>query len=85
MKRRNENYRKIFVSFFAAFVIVAFSFFIYSLLTGKLSFSSLEQGWDGISIATQFQSGNGTAENPFIIHDENEFLYFKYFKKCITP
>ena len=77
MKVRNEIYKKVFVSFFIAFIITSCSFFIYSLLTGKLSFSSLGEGWDGISVATQFESGNGTKENPYIIRSPEEFVYFK--------
>ncbi len=77
MKIRNEIYRKIFISFFIAFIVLSFSFFIYLLLTGKLTFSSLEQPWDGVSVATQFESGNGTSENPYIIKSPEEFVYFK--------
>ena len=77
MKVRNEIYKRIFVSFFIALIAVSCSFFIYSLLTGKLTFSSYGEGWDGFTVAIQFESGNGTEENPYIIRTPEEFVYFK--------
>ena len=77
VKIRNEIYKKTFISFFIAFIVLSFSFFIYLLLTGKLTFGSLEQPWDGVSVATQFESGNGTSENPYIIRSPEEFVYFQ--------
>lgn len=68
--------KKLFIYFVAAFFVTIFSFAIYSLVTGIMSLGQLD-GWDGVSVATSFSHGNGTEENPYMIHDPSEFIYFK--------
>ncbi len=63
----------IFAVFFFVFAII----FSYFLMTGRITFGSLEDGWDGESIAIEFSGGNGTEENPFLISTPEEFIYFK--------
>ncbi len=77
MKVRNVKTKKIFFSFVALFVLTSFSFFIYVLLTGSISFGSKEDIWDGETIASSFGTGNGTKDNPYIIKTPDEFVYFK--------
>ena len=77
MKLKDKKIKKLFLSFFAALMLTSFSFFIYTLLTGKISFSELEDGWDGTTVATSFSAGNGTKENPYVIKTPEEFVYFK--------
>lgn len=77
VKLKDKKIKKLFLSFFAALMLTSFSFFIYTLLTGKISFSELEDGWDGTTVATSFSAGNGTKENPYVIKTPEEFVYFK--------
>lgn len=66
-------YRKFITALFA--VIITFA--IYSLITGIISLGELENEWDGVAVATSFSAGNGTEENPYIINNADEFMYFK--------
>ena len=77
MKKLNIMNKKLFISFLAALVLTLVSFFIYSLVTGKITFGAVEDGWDGVSVATSFSVGNGTVDNPYIIKTPDEFMYFK--------
>ena len=77
MKIRKNIYKTLFLSFFAAFLVASFSFVLYSLFTGGFSLAAVEDAWDGESVAKDFSSGNGTSDNPYIIHTPEEFIYFK--------
>ena len=68
--------KRLFIYFIAAFFLAFFSFAIYTLVSGGTSFGQME-GWDGVSVATGFAKGNGTEENPYVIQDAAEFIYFK--------
>ena len=68
----NKSFSLLVLAFFAVFI----SFSIYTLLSGMLSFAELD-AWDGKTIAEEFTSGNGTEENPYVIHSAEEFMYFK--------
>ena len=68
--------KRLFIYFIAAFFLAIFSFAIYSLVSGVISLGQME-GWDGVSVATSFSKGNGTVENPYVIQDASEFIYFK--------
>ena len=76
MKKKLILKNKVFVYFLALFFLALFSFGIYSLVTGILSLSKVE-GWDGQSVSTEFSLGNGTEENPYIIQDAPDYMYFK--------
>lgn len=67
---------KIFVTSFAALFVVAFSFLLINIITGRITFGEAD-AWDGESVASSFSSGNGTLENPYIIGSPEEFLLFK--------
>ena len=69
--------KRIYAFFIIALFLVTFAFGLYSFITGVISFGELEDVWDGVSVATQFESGNGTLENPYIIKTPEEFVYFK--------
>ena len=69
--------KRIYAFFIIALFLVTFAFGLYSFITGVISFGELEDVWDGVSVATQFESGNGTFENPYIIKTPEEFVYFK--------
>ena len=77
MKNITMNRKQAFILFTVFFFVltVIFSFF---LLTGRITFGSLEDGWDGETIAQSFSGGNGSEENPYIISTPEEFLYFKF-------
>lgn len=76
MKKKNIEARKIFFLLVLAFFLVFFSLSIYTVLSGIFSFAELE-GWDGKKVAESFSKGNGTEENPYVIHDASEYMYFK--------
>ena len=76
MKKKNIEVKKIFFLLVLAFFLVFFSFSVYTVLSGIISFGELEK-WDGKTVADAFTSGNGTKENPYVIHDAAEFMYFK--------
>lgn len=76
MINRSKIRKRLFVYFVAALFLVLFSFGIYSLVTGLISFGK-DEGWDGYTVATDFEKGNGTIDNPYVIQNAEEFLYFK--------
>ena len=76
MKKKNVEVRKIFFLLVLAFFVAFFSFSVYTVLSGIISFGELE-GWDGETVATSFTAGNGSEENPYVIHNAEEFMYFK--------
>ena len=76
MKKKNVEIKKIFFLLVLAFFLAFFSFSLYSVLSGILSYGELEK-WDGETIASSFSSGNGSEENPYVIHNAEEFMYFK--------
>ena len=67
--------KKLYIYLVAAFFLAVFSFGIYALIS-RLSLADSD-AWDGVTIATEFSGGNGTAENPYIIRNAPEFMYFK--------
>ena len=69
--------KKIYTFFIIALFLTVFSFGLYSFITGVISFGELEDKWDGESVATSFHSGNGTEDNPYVINDASEFIYFQ--------
>ena len=77
MNVNKVNVEKLFIRFSFAFMLVLASFFAYFLVTGNISFGELENGWDGVTIARSFVSGNGTEDNPYIINSAEEYMYFK--------
>ena len=74
--KKNIEPKKTFSLLVLAFFVVFFAFSIFTVLSGILSFAELE-GWDGKTIATEFASGNGSEENPYVIHNAAQFMYFK--------
>ena len=77
MKVNKLKIKKLFIRVLFAFLLVFASFLSYFLVSGKITFGSLEEGWDGVLVATSFKAGNGTAENPYVISDASEYMYFK--------
>ena len=77
MNKVNVKKDKLITYFFAALVLTLVSFFVYSLLTGLISFGSIEGGWDGYTVATSFDGGNGAEDNPYVIKTPEQFIYFK--------
>ena len=76
MKKKNFELKKSFFFLVLAFFVAFFSFSIYTVLSGIISFADPD-GWDGVTVANSFTSGNGTEENPYVIHNAEEFMYFK--------
>ena len=76
MKNKRILSTKLFTYFVAAFLLSFFSFGIYTLWSGGFSLAE-EDGWDGVTVATGFEKGNGTVDNPYVIQDASEFLFFK--------
>ena len=68
--------KKLFLCFVAAFFLALFSFGIYSIISGGLSLAESD-GWDGETIAVEFAKGNGNPDNPYLIQNAEEFMYFK--------
>lgn len=76
MKEYINNKRKLFISIFATLILLLFIYFIYSFIVDRTTLAN-EDKWDGVSIATSFSSGNGTIDNPYLISNGSEFIYFK--------
>ena len=76
MKEYINHKRKIFISIFATLILLLFIYFIYSFIVDRTTLAN-EDKWDGVSIATSFSSGNGTIDNPYLISNGSEFIYFK--------
>ena len=75
--KKNLNIRtKIYLYFAALFILAVTSFGIYSFITIVYTLADPD-GWDGYTVATSFSLGNGTKENPYIIKDASEYMYFK--------
>ena len=68
--------RKTFLLLVLAFFLAVFSFSLYTILMGSTSLGEMDI-WDGKTIATDFSSGNGSEDNPYVIGNAEEFLYFK--------
>ena len=64
------------ISIFATLILLLFIYFIYSFIVDRTTLAN-EDKWDGVSIATSFSSGNGTIDNPYLISNGSEFIYFK--------
>ena len=83
MKNNRLMTKKLFLCFVAAFFLALFSFGVYTL-TSRLSLAA-SSGWDGVTVATEFARGNGTAENPYIIENGPELMYFKQILEGFLP
>ena len=77
MKENNKRIHKFFFMIVLAFFLSFFSFFIYSFVTGNISLGEDVEKWDGLTVAASFESGNGTLDNPFVIQNAEQFMYFK--------
>ena len=74
---KNINMRKTLYLYFAAlFVLAIISFALYSFISGVITLADPD-GWDGYTVATSFSLGNGSKENPYIIQDASEYVYFQ--------
>ena len=70
------NVRKtVFLYFTALFVLAVISYSLYSFITAVITLSDPD-GWDGYTVATSFALGNGSKEDPYIIQDASEYVYF---------
>ncbi len=59
-------------------IILIACFSVVSFLTSKFSFSDeTDELWDGVRVASSFFAGNGTQDNPYLIHNGEELAYFK--------
>ncbi len=76
MKKNFNISTKIYLYFAALFILAVASFGIYSFITSVYTLADPD-GWDGYTVATSFSLGNGTKENPYIIKDASEYMYFK--------
>ena len=76
MKKNSNTTKKIFTYLIIAFTLTILSFFIYSLIVGKITLSKTEE-WDGKKVATSFSKGNGNIDNPYVINNAEEYMYFK--------
>ena len=76
MKKNYNISTKIYLYFAALFILAVASFGIYSFITSVYTLADPD-GWDGYTVATSFSLGNGTKENPYIIKDASEYMYFK--------
>ena len=68
--------KTIYISIFAALIVLLLVYFIYSFLVSRSTLAEVEK-WDGVTVATSFSSGNGTKENPYLISNGSELIYFK--------
>lgn len=74
---KSINVRKtVFLYFTALFVLAVISYSLYSFITAVITLSDPD-GWDGYTVATSFALGNGSKENPYIIQDASEYVYFQ--------
>ena len=76
MKKSDIVRAKIFLCFAVLFIMALVSFGLYSFLTAIITFGDPD-GWDGYTVANSFALGNGTEDNPYIIQDASEFIYFQ--------
>ncbi len=68
--------KAIFISVFAALIVLLLVYFMYSFLVSRSTLAEVEK-WDGVTVASSFSSGNGTKENPYLISNGSELIYFK--------
>ncbi len=62
---------------FAMFVLLVFSFSIVSFFSNGSLAEVTYTKWDGVTIGTDFASGNGTEANPYMINDGEQLMYLK--------
>ena len=63
----NNTKNKLMYITFAMFVLLVFSFSIVSFFSGGASLAEINYTkWDGMTVGTDFASGNGTAKPPVI-------------------
>ncbi|MBQ6539094.1 MAG: hypothetical protein IJL76_02325 [Bacilli bacterium] len=73
----NNTKNKLMYITFAMFVLLVFSFSIVSFFSNGSLAEITYTKWDGITVGTDFASGNGTEANPYVINDGNQLMYFK--------
>ncbi|MEG1596668.1 MAG: hypothetical protein RR359_00085 [Bacilli bacterium] len=80
-EKQNKKLKKTLFLNSALFLLLIVTIYIgYNIFIGPKTLSSLlpdEAVWDGHTIATSFNKGNGTRENPYQISNGAEFIYFK--------
>ena len=75
---RNRVKNKLVFNISCALLILIASFLVIYLLAGRNSYSiDNALTWDGVSVASSFSRGNGSEENPYVISNGEEFVYFK--------
>lgn len=77
MSNRRILKNKLIISIFSALLVVIACFLVYSLYSYLTLANVDSEIWDGVSVASSFSSGNGTLENPYVISNASEFIYFK--------
>ena len=73
MKKR----KKIYLIILFTFLILISSYILFNIFSYYSSFSNDENAWDGKSVSTSFSFGNGTKDNPYLITNGEDFMYFK--------
>lgn len=75
---KNRVKNKLVFNISCALLVLIVSFLVVYLLTGRNSYSiDNALTWDGVSVASSFSHGNGSEENPYVISNGEEFVYFK--------
>lgn len=69
--------KKIYLIILFTFLILISSYVLFNIFSYYSSFSQDENAWDGKSISTSFASGNGSKDNPYLISNGSDFMYFK--------
>ena len=73
MKKR----KKIYLIILFTFLILISSYVLFNIFSYYSSFSNDESAWDGKTVSTSFSFGNGSKENPYLITNGEDFMYFK--------
>lgn len=77
MTKNNVLKNKLFIYIVCALLLVVSGYALF-LVVGNFSKADLEvEKWDGESISSSFSSGNGSADNPFIINNGADLNYFR--------
>ena len=77
MLRQKLDTKKLIFNISLALLSLIVFFAIYMLVTGRLTLGAYNKTWDGVSVALNFETGNGNYDNPYVIKTEEEFIYFK--------
>lgn len=73
MNKRKKTYLIILFTF----LILISSYVLFNIFSYYSSFSNDENAWDGKTVSTSFEYGNGTKDNPYLIKSGADFMYFK--------